>query len=125
MAVICDPEGTSRYGEAARAALADTAAALNPTVCSVDDLSLCHGIAGLAETLRIGARLLHDEVLATSATTGAAVCANAWRTGPDALDDVIRRDPSLMVGVAGVLHTLLRAVAPDRVAPVLLGPTEP
>lgn len=125
MALACDPEGISRYGAAAYVALADTAAALDPTVTGVDDLSLCHGLAGLAETLRIGARLLHDEALATAAARGTAACASAWRSRPDALDAAIRRDPSLMVGVAGVLHALLRAAAPDRVAPVLLGPIEP
>lgn len=124
-ALVCDPEGTNRYEASARAALADTAAALDPTATSVDDLSLCHGLAGIAETLRIGARLLHDENLATAAITGTAACANAWQITPDALHAAIRRDPSLMVGVAGVLHALLRAAAPDQVAPVLLGPTEP
>jgi hypothetical protein len=66
--------------------MADTAAALDPTVTSVDDLSLCHGLTGLAETLRRRTRLLHDEALATSATAGIAAFANAWQTGPDALD---------------------------------------
>jgi hypothetical protein len=66
--------------------MADTAAARDPTITSVDDLSLCHGLTGLAETLRMGARLLHDEALATSATAGIAAFANAWQTGPDALD---------------------------------------
>jgi hypothetical protein len=61
--------------------MADTTAALDPTVTSVDDLSLCHGLTGLAETLRMGAGLLHDEALATSATAGIAAFANAWQPG--------------------------------------------
>jgi Lanthionine synthetase C-like protein len=125
MAVAADPDGQARHEEGARSALADTAAAIDATVTSMDDLSLCHGLAGLAETLRLGVGVLGDEAFAAVGDTGIRACATVWRSQPHALDAAVRRDPSLMAGAAGVLHLLIRAAAPGLVAPVMLGPAEP
>jgi lantibiotic modifying enzyme len=87
-----------------------------------DDNSLCHGTAGLAETLLLGSEALEEPELATEARDAmtAAISHHTWRgtTG----QDFVRANPSFMLGAAGIGHQLLRLHAPTAVPTVLGGP---
>jgi type 2 lantibiotic biosynthesis protein LanM len=96
-----------------REAAGDLAAAVGTVLRSGfgRDFSLCHGDFGNLDLL------LH------------AAPGEAWRRAPALLDDLDRRgwvcglpagltSPSLLVGVAGIGHGLLRLAAPDRVRSV-------
>ena len=107
-------------------ARAGTAVELTRTALSrvgpEDDISLCHGSAGLAETLLLGSETLGDPGLAAEAREAmAAVMAHgAWLS--DVGRDLVRANPSLMLGAAGMGHQLLRLHAPSVVPTVLGGP---
>ncbi len=116
-----DPGRRASHLGRASTALALTRTALE-RVGSEDDYSLCHGSAGLAETLLLGSEMLGDGELAAEAREAmvALTARGAWRG--DAGRDFVRASPSLMLGAAGIGHQLLRVHAPSAVPSVLIGP---
>ena len=116
-----DPGRRSLHLAGARSALGLTRTAL-ARVGPDDDNSLCHGRAGLAETLLVGSETLGEPELADEAREAmrALVAHDRWRG--DAGRDFVRANPSLMLGAAGIGHQLLRLHAPSAVPTVLGGP---
>jgi hypothetical protein len=112
-----DPEGESLHAGHARTFLEMTTEAARAQMDDPDDLCLCHGLAGIVETLWHGGRVLDDPDYTLLARQTALACSAAWAERPDALEAAVRSNPSLMVGAAGVLHEMLRMAAPDRVQP--------
>jgi hypothetical protein len=117
-----DPGRRALHLARAATAVELTRTALASRVGPEDDISLCHGSAGLAETLLLGSETLGDPGLAAEAREAmAAVMAHgAWLN--DVGRDLVRANPSLMLGAAGMGHQLLRLHAPSVVPTVLGGP---
>ncbi|MDQ4024533.1 MAG: hypothetical protein M3217_03435 [Actinomycetota bacterium] len=122
-AAACDPDRREAHAATAKTALETTVTGTTPLLATHRyDASLCHGLAGLAETLAIGASMLDlpdytsgaptiaDELMTRYAAGG------NWPTGAPAGGP----NPSLMIGNAGIGHHLLRLSAPDEVPPILL-----
>lgn len=87
------------------------------------DATPCHGLAGLLEILRVAAQPLGDPGLVDMTRqawkTMMSLCnGTSWSSGLPSRG----RNPSLMLGLAGVGHTLLRAARADVVSSILLIP---
>jgi lantibiotic modifying enzyme len=114
--------GSSYRAEAAAAAAIARAALLGP----VEDFSLCHGLAGSAETLLLASEVLGDPTWRAAAEEAAA---DGWeRFGRRGLPwpsgaDGHRHTPSLMLGEAGVGYFYLRLH--DPATPSILLPAAP
>lgn len=86
------------------------------------DSTLCHGIGGLLEFLLVASKRFEDvglpsEIVEASRQLLSVHGANVtWPSGFASRG----RSPSLMLGIAGVGHQLLRTARPDRVHSVLL-----
>ncbi|WP_220140148.1 lanthionine synthetase LanC family protein [Kitasatospora acidiphila] len=79
------------------------------------DLSLCHGDLGNLEPLLPAGGRWREAGLRQAAATLDELDRRGWVCGlPHGV-----HSPSLMVGVAGIGHGLLRLAAPDRVPSVL------
>lgn len=116
-----------RHLEAARAGLAATRSAVDDLLSSPDgpksaDLTPCHGLTGLVEALLVGGERLDDPDLRdTALRAGLAVAAAVDAGGPLRSGTMCGGpNPSLMLGTAGIGHTLLRLYAPMRVPSILL-----
>ena len=116
-----DPARREPYLERARTALRATSAAL-AQLRPDDDASLCHGIAGLAETLLLGSEETGDPQLASEAREAMLAIASRGTWTGDAGAALVRADPGLMLGAAGIGHELLRLHATSAVSSVLAGP---
>jgi lantibiotic modifying enzyme len=78
------------------------------------DASLCHGIAGLSESLLICSQILSDQRYRvqsddiTSRLLNRYASTHDWPCGVPGR----RRDPSFMLGTAGIAHHLVRLASP-------------
>ncbi len=117
------PELEPVCAPAARAALATTRRALEDGLRRSDaDSSLCLGLAGLIEVLAVAGRLLGEAELRSVAEGAMKVllevhgARGSWPSGVPSRG----RNPSLMLGAAGVGYTMLRLRDPHGVPPILL-----
>jgi lantibiotic modifying enzyme len=122
-AAALDPGARDAHLAVARAALDTTrTAALNALAFPNADASLCYGLSGLAEVLQVGGLSLDNRAFSGAAAeiADALVARHAgsgrWPSGLASRGP----NPSLMLGVAGIGHFLLRQHAPYLVPPVLL-----
>jgi lantibiotic modifying enzyme len=118
-----DPERADTHAAAARLAVGATMVAVQQNLPAPNfDATLCHGLAGLSETLLICGRLLGDENCLEGARAVAAELirrygeSGEWPSGIQTGG----ANPMFMIGTSGIGHHLLRLHAPDRVPPVLL-----
>jgi lantibiotic modifying enzyme len=116
-----DTESADAHDVRARVALATTVGALRANLDTPGyDTSLCHGLIGLAQVTAIGAEMLgNDDYRDTARAATAALLerygeSERWPTGTWHASG----NPSLMVGLAGIGHHLLRLAEPS-VPPVL------
>jgi len=116
--------GEPAYAEVARAALR-----VHPPDLRHQNLSTCHGLAGLGEIYLEAARVLNEEEWQFRAERLANLLIALGRDNNDGSLTWVVEDPNmptadLMVGSGGVLHFLLRAHAKEHVMgfPLLLGP---
>jgi hypothetical protein len=86
------------------------------------DLSLCHGLAGLLDVVLIAGQHLADQAYLDQANSAAQDLIAREGLAVDRPDGATAFgiNPSLMLGLAGTGHSLLRLHAPDRVPSVLL-----
>lgn len=120
--------GQAVYRREAEAALASTLASIRGERLERDNFSLCHGIAGNCELALRGAELLGDPGLAEAAFRAAAHGAETYEaTGRGWPCGTVgsARDPSLMVGEAGIGAFYLRLADPEVPPVLLLRPTVP
>lgn len=113
--------GDAALIEQARVAIETTRAAL--AAPESGGFSLCHGHAGNAELLILAAEELDEpELLEAARRVGRAGCEIYHRTRSDWPCGVPGggENPSLMLGVAGIGHFLLRLADPAAVPPVVL-----
>jgi lantibiotic modifying enzyme len=122
-AAALDPEQSAAHEQKARAALATTIAAIEQNLQAPRfDATLCHGLAGLSEIVLIYAETFDDDGCREVATgaTGELIRryaeTNDWPCG-NMTGGV---NPTLMIGVSGIGHHLLRLHAPRAVAPLLI-----
>jgi lantibiotic modifying enzyme len=122
-ALALDPGSRAEYVATARTALGTTMRTLDATArLPRADASLCHGLAGLAETLLTAGRWLDDEGYQDAARTAAAGLIakygvlGDWPSGVPSWGP----NPSLMLGTAGIGYHFLRQYDPHRVPPVLV-----
>jgi hypothetical protein len=123
LAAAVDHERAGCHRAVARAAIATTLRVTDRALANPDqDLSLCHGLAGLLDILLIAGCHLNDHVcLERAAAAAQALLARQRLAGElpsGGLFPCI--NPSLMLGLAGTGYALLRLHAPDRVPSVLL-----
>lgn len=116
-----DPEFADVHDSFARIALRTTVRALEANVDSPGfDTSLCHGLIGLAQVAHIGGATLGDDGYLGAARDATATLlarygeSERWPTSAWHATD----NPSLMIGLAGIGHHLLRLSEPG-VPPVL------
>jgi lantibiotic modifying enzyme len=110
--------GDERYRSEALTALETTSrAVLDALEDGTQNYSLCHGLAGNAEILMLGAELLDDGFGELAATARAAADAGIAVYAPDGRDWPNGAHggwtPSLMLGLAGIGHFYLRLARPD------------
>lgn len=118
-----DPSPASARDETLFTALATTVRTLEHRLADPDaDTSLCHGLSGLVEILLIASQILADPSLRTTAEDAMNRLLDRhgdqgrWPSGI-----VFRgRNPSLMLGEAGIILALLRLDRPEDVPSVLL-----
>lgn len=122
-AAALDPEQSADHEQKARAALATTVAAVEQNLQAPRfDATLCHGLAGLSEILLIFAEAFDDDSRRELASnvTGELIRRYAetgdW-PGGNMTGGV---NPTLMIGVSGIGHHLLRLHAPRAVPPLLI-----
>ncbi|MGB3763376.1 MAG: lanthionine synthetase LanC family protein, partial [Ornithinimicrobium sp.] len=114
-ALLASLTGEEQYARLARACLTQI-----PPRFSPPNLSLCHGLAGLAELLFDAADLLGEPDLRSRACSLVeSLAARRFRGSIDTYwvvenTDVVSAD--LMVGLAGVVHVLTRALSPPPFA---------
>ena len=118
-----DPERAEAHAAAARMGVGATMFAVQQNLQAPNfDATLCHGLAGLSETLLICGLLLADDncVETARAVTAELVRrygdSGAWPSGIQTGGS----NPMFMIGTSGVGHHLLRLHAPERVPPVLI-----
>ena len=117
----------SRHLDAARAGLQSTVQAVEEVLSSSDgtealDLTPCHGLTGLVETLWVGGLRLDDPALRAAASRAGAAVAAAVAAGTTIRSGTLcgGPNPSLMLGAAGIGHTLLRLHSPAHVPSMML-----
>ena len=117
------PDRAERLAQSARAAASGTrrhVIELRPD--SAGDATPCHGISGSLELLGAASLALGGPEVSKAMEQGWTM-ALAWRRQTGRWISGLAsggKNPSLMLGDAGVGHCLLRFVAPERVPPVLL-----
>ena len=122
-AAALDPDLREDYLGKARTAVATTIDAIDDNFGTPwSDTSLCHGLAGLGEIILIASQLLDEPPLRHRALALADELIDRhsgrgeWHSGTLSGGP----NPSLMLGVAGVGHWLLRLHDPTNVPPFLL-----
>jgi hypothetical protein len=122
-AAALDSARAATHAATARVALATTLAALNRLLNeSRGDVCLCHGLSGLAEVVGIAGEMNDDVTYRDRAAEAMHVLVARHSVKADWPTGVMRSgpNPSLMLGTAGIGHTLLRRHAPARVPTVLI-----
>jgi lantibiotic modifying enzyme len=126
-AVALDPSRADDHRAKARAGLATAERALDQGLAGGRrDVTLCHGLLGLAELLELGGELLGEtpddglRARARAATDELVSRHGASGDWPSGMPGG-RPSPALFLGSAGVGHHLLRLAAPGAVPPVLVG----
>ena len=122
-AIALDPEQAEFHLAMARAAIGTTLVAIDENLARPGhDASLCHGLAGLLETVLVAGRQLGDRHCLDRASTIARVLIERHARSCDYPSGLISCsvNPSLMLGLAGIGHAFLRLHAPAEVASVLL-----
>jgi hypothetical protein len=122
-AAALDPDRAPDYLEKAQIALKSTTDAIEVGLASAgSDTSLCHGLAGLGEIALIAGQVQKDPVRHAQARALADALIDQHGTKCDWPSGVPSRglNPSLMIGLAGVGHWLLRLLTPDSVPSILL-----
>ena len=107
----------------ARAAIATTLLAIDENLPRPGhDASLCHGLAGLLETLLCAGRQLGDTACLDRAAAVARVLIDRHARSCDYPSGLISSsvNPSLMLGLAGTGHAFLRLHAAEQVPSILL-----
>jgi len=122
-ASVLDPEGGEHHRAMAQTALNSTRAKLEAQIfLPRTDASLCHGLAGLAQVLHLAGEILKDPARIASAVhiTEQLIAQHGkdtpWPSGAPQGGP----NPSLMIGLAGIGHHLLRVASSEKVAPILL-----
>jgi len=122
-ASVLDPEWGQHHRTMAQIALTTTCSKMEEQLALPRaDASLCHGLTGLAQAVHLAGEILQDPALIASASrfTRQLVAMHgqeyAWPSGAP----LGGPNPSLMIGLAGIGHHLLRVISPDKVAPILL-----
>ena len=115
--------GRAEYREHAEIALRTTAASLDSTAMGMGSWCLCHGTAGNADVLLVGAQILGDAAWQTAAiraaSRGIATFEDAELPWPPGVNGG-SENPSLMLGNAGVGWFFLRLADPAAIPSVLL-----
>ncbi len=122
-AVALDPELAETHLAMARAAIATTLLAIEENLPRPShDASLCHGLAGLLETLLCAGRQLGDTACLDRAAATARVLIDRHARSCDYPSGLISGsvNPSLMLGLAGTGYAFLRLHAAERVPSILL-----
>jgi lantibiotic modifying enzyme len=122
-AATLDPGHSEVHLAMARAAVSTTLLAIDDHLPrSGHDASLCHGLAGLIETLLCAGRQLGDANCLDRAGAIARVLINRHGQSCDYPSGLISGgvNPSLMLGQAGTGHAFLRLHAAEQVPSVLL-----
>lgn len=107
----------------ARAAMATTRLAIDENLLRPGhDASLCHGLAGLLETLLFARLQLGDTACLDRAAAVARVLIDRHARSCDYPSDLTSRsvNPSLMLGLAGTGYSFLRLHAAEQVPSILL-----
>jgi lantibiotic modifying enzyme len=91
--------------------------------------SLCHGLAGQAEVLRLGSRLLGEAEVDAAGLAGRVAAAGVGQYGEDATRWPCGtmsggQTPGLMLGLAGIGHFYLRLHSPAVPSILLPRPEE-
>ena len=122
-ALTLDPTRQETHRVTARTAIAMTLKAIEAHLALPrGDVSLCHGLAGLAEIVLIAGQLLEDRAYRDRAVAVGRLlverhaAAGDWPSGVPSGGS----NPSLMLGTAGVGYSLLRLSDPTGVPPILL-----
>ncbi len=121
--VALDPELAETHLAMARTAIATTLLAIDESLPQTGhDTSLCHGIAGLIETLLCAGRQLGDKACLDRAVAAARVLIDRHARSCDYPSGLISGsvNPSLMLGLAGTGYAFLRLHAAERVPSILL-----
>jgi hypothetical protein len=122
-AVTLDPEHAESHLVMARAAIVTTLAAIDENLPRPGhDASLCHGLAGLLETVLHAGRLLADRVCLDAAAAVARVLIDRHGRSCDYPSGLTSGsvNPSLMLGLAGTGYAFLRLHAAEQVPSILL-----
>jgi lantibiotic modifying enzyme len=116
--------GDPAYRAEAAAALETTRASLVSSLASsTPDFCLCHGLAGNAQIVDQGARVLGGVATDEALLTTRVAHHGAIRYGPQAAPEHHAHDepPGLMHGLAGIGHFYLCRARPATPSPLLLG----
>jgi hypothetical protein len=122
-AATLDPGHTEVHVAMARAAVSTTLLAIDENLPRPrHDASLCHGLAGLIETLLCAGRQLGDAHCLNRAGSTARVLISRHGQSCDYPSGLISggANPSLLLGVAGTGYAFLRLHAAEQVPSVLL-----
>lgn len=122
-AAALDAEQSAAHGQKARAALATTLTAIEQNLQTPRfDTTLCHGLAGLSEIVLIYAEAFDDDGYREMATSATGELIRRYAETCDWPGGNITGgvNPTLMIGISGVGHHLLRLHAPRRVPPLLV-----
>jgi lantibiotic modifying enzyme len=122
-AATLDPEQAEAHLAMARAAVSTTLRAVDEHLQRPGhDASLCHGLAGLLETLLCAGRQLGDTDCLERAAAVARVLIDRHGQSCDYPSGLIcgSVNPSLMLGLAGTGYAFLRLHAPAEVPSILL-----
>jgi lantibiotic modifying enzyme len=88
----------------------------------IGDLSLCHGFMGLIEVLLISGLIIDNQEYVSVASDAVASLIDRFDFFgpiPSGIPGAASH-PSLMLGVAGVIHSMIRSEHFDRIPPILL-----
>lgn len=122
-AMSLDPELRDDYERKARIALTTTTAAIEQSLATPrSDVTLCHGLSGLAEVAFIIGEALGDDACRTSAAGTASKIIDLYGDRGDWPSGTTtgKLNPTLMLGSAGVGHHFLRLHAPNQIPSLLL-----
>ncbi len=122
-ALSIDSDRASAYEAAARAGLETVLHTLDElATADCADTSLCHGLCGLIEIAMVGSRILGEEAPRETAESALERLVEDHATRNDWPSGVLSpgRNPSLLLGEAGVGLALLRLAHPGRTPTVLL-----